>query len=164
MYPEKALRLAISMGGDSDTIGAMTASIAGAERFNKCQNLLTAKHRKHTSKKSLSKTSPAVQDITLKPEKITQFKLARDNKAWVSDDTQMTLFTACGMLMGITRGSMRGIGDIPENYVDLAYLDWYYTLTDIKRKIPEMGILYTWIRDLPELMATVTLLVPSAET
>lgn len=31
--PEKALRLAISMGGDSDTIGAMTASIAAAERF-----------------------------------------------------------------------------------------------------------------------------------
>ena len=34
-YPaEKALRLAISMGGDSDTIGAMTASIAGAQRFS----------------------------------------------------------------------------------------------------------------------------------
>ncbi|MGM9836808.1 MAG: ADP-ribosylglycohydrolase family protein [Muribaculaceae bacterium] len=33
-YPaEKALRLAISMGGDSDTIGAMTASIAGAKPF-----------------------------------------------------------------------------------------------------------------------------------
>ena len=28
---ERALRLAISMGGDSDTIGAMTASIAGAQ-------------------------------------------------------------------------------------------------------------------------------------
>ena len=34
-YPaEKALRLAISMGGDSDTIGAMTASIAGAQSFS----------------------------------------------------------------------------------------------------------------------------------
>ena len=31
---EKALRLAISMGGDSDTIGAMTASIAGTQRFS----------------------------------------------------------------------------------------------------------------------------------
>lgn len=30
---EKALRLAVSMGGDSDTIGAMTASIADARRF-----------------------------------------------------------------------------------------------------------------------------------
>lgn len=27
--PEKSLRLAISMGGDSDTIGCMTAAIAG---------------------------------------------------------------------------------------------------------------------------------------
>ncbi|MGN1375078.1 MAG: ADP-ribosylglycohydrolase family protein, partial [Prevotella sp.] len=33
-HAEKALRLAISMGGDSDTIGAMTASIAGAQRFS----------------------------------------------------------------------------------------------------------------------------------
>ena len=33
-YAEKALRLAISMGGDSDTIGAMTASIAGAKQFH----------------------------------------------------------------------------------------------------------------------------------
>ena len=52
--PEKALRLAISMGGDSDTIGAMTASIASAERFgvvgggfrteliNQCRSLLPA--------------------------------------------------------------------------------------------------------------------------
>lgn len=31
---EKALRLAISMGGDSDTIGAMTASIAGTRGIN----------------------------------------------------------------------------------------------------------------------------------
>ena len=51
---EKALRLAISMGGDSDTIGAMTASIAGAQPFyiiggsfsdvlvNQCRALLPA--------------------------------------------------------------------------------------------------------------------------
>ena len=31
---EQALRLAISMGGDSDTIGAITASIADAERYH----------------------------------------------------------------------------------------------------------------------------------
>lgn len=55
-YPpaEQALRLAISMGGDSDTIGAMTASIAGAQPFyiigggfsdnlvNQCRALLPA--------------------------------------------------------------------------------------------------------------------------
>ena len=50
---KKQLRLAISMGGDSDTIGAMTASIASAVAFyttkggfdaaleNKCRSLLT---------------------------------------------------------------------------------------------------------------------------
>ena len=51
---QKALQLAISMGGDSDTIGAMTASIASAEAFyivgsdfdrevvNLCRDLLPA--------------------------------------------------------------------------------------------------------------------------
>lgn len=50
---EKALRLAISMGGDSDTIGCMTAAITGAKRIDgkfgefdsdivrKCRALLT---------------------------------------------------------------------------------------------------------------------------
>ena len=50
----------------------------------------------------------------------------------------MTLFTACGMLMGVTRGYMRGIGGAPENYVDGAYLDWYYTQTGIKKRFWEM--------------------------
>ena len=40
---------------------------------------------------------------------ITKFAL-RNGKALISDDTQMTLFTANGMLMGLTRGYMRGIG------------------------------------------------------
>jgi ADP-ribosylglycohydrolase len=60
---------------------------------------------------------------------ITQFELDCRGKALVSDDTQMTLFTANGMLMGLTRGYMRGIGGQPENYVDGAYIDWYYTQT-----------------------------------
>ena len=58
---------------------------------------------------------------------ITEFKLDPNGKALVSDDTQMTLFTADGMLMGITRGEMRGIGGRPEYYVEYAYQDWYYT-------------------------------------
>lgn len=49
---------------------------------------------------------------------ITKFDLTSEGKALVSDDTQMTLFTACGMLMGVTRGYMRGIGGQPEKYVD----------------------------------------------
>ena len=82
---------------------------------------------------------------------ITKFDLSSDGKALVSDDTQMTLFTACGMLMGVTRGYMRGIGGQPEKYVDGAYLDWYYTQTGKKKQMLTNDFHYTWLRDLPEL-------------
>lgn len=81
---------------------------------------------------------------------ITQFSLAPNGLALVSDDTQMTLFTAAGMLMGVTRGAMRGIGGAPEKYVDGAYLDWYYTQTGRKKETFN-DFHYTWLRDLPEL-------------
>lgn len=82
---------------------------------------------------------------------ITKFDLSSEGKALVSDDTQMTLFTACGMLMGVTRGYMRGIGGQPEKYVDGAYLDWYYTQTGKKKEMLTDDFHYTWLRDLPEL-------------
>ena len=80
---------------------------------------------------------------------IKTFELNRSGKALVSDDTQMTLFTANGILMGLTRGYMRGIGGRPENYVDKAYIDWYYTQTG--EKDDKYDLRYTWLRDLPEL-------------
>jgi ADP-ribosylglycohydrolase len=84
---------------------------------------------------------------------ITRFEIdSNSGKALVSDDTQMTLFTANGMLMGITRVYMRGIGTALEDYVEGAYLDWYYTQTGLK---PEWSAVtdfhFTWLRDLPEL-------------
>ncbi len=83
---------------------------------------------------------------------ITQFELDHNDKALVSDDTQMTLFTANGMLMGLTRAYMRGIGGQLENYMNGAYVDWYYTQTG---KLPEGATRedyhFTWLRDLPEL-------------
>lgn len=82
---------------------------------------------------------------------ITHFELNREKKALISDDTQMTLFTANGMLMGITRGCMRGIGGRPEDYVDGAYIDWYYTQTGRKRLQTHGDFHYTWLRDIPEL-------------
>lgn len=83
------------------------------------------------------------------PAGITGFDLTAQGKALISDDTQMTLFTANGMLMGMTRGAMRGIGGAPEEYVDGAYVDWYFTQTG-KKKFPD-SFHYTWLRDLPEL-------------
>ena len=217
-YPaEKALRLAISMGGDSDTIGAMTASIAGADRYccgrgfqpdvvNQCRALLPAdlldindrfeafvsrplhqsyyiggklfageypgdkygEQLKLRTKDRIrgSLMAGAVGDalgytVEFMSRKsilaqygskgITKFDLSSDGKALVSDDTQMTLFTACGMLMGVTRGYMRGIGGQPEKYVDGAYLDWYYTQTGKKKQMLTNDFHYTWLRDLPEL-------------
>ena len=79
---------------------------------------------------------------------ITKFKLDPRGIALISDDTQMTLFTANGELMGLTRGYMRGIGGTPEHYVQYAYEDWYYTQ---KGKPQEEYYSYTWLYHLPEL-------------
>ncbi len=57
---------------------------------------------------------------------ITEYKLY-NGKALVSDDTQMTMYTACGLLKGYTRFVTREImGDWVE-YVHRAYQDWRYT-------------------------------------
>ena len=82
---------------------------------------------------------------------ITRFEMdPYSGKTLVSDDTQMTLFTANGILMDVTRGAMRGIGGYPPHYVDGAYLDWYYTQTG-RKKPDSIDFHYTWLRDLPEL-------------
>lgn len=217
------LRLAISMGGDSDTIGCMATSIAYACPFNiisshtnipedvvaKCRELLPKELLEINDRFEAFVTRPLYQSYYLhtrnifageypsdkygeKEEErkrrvkdcirgslmagaagdalgypvefmsrnailarygdkgITEFKLDSDGKALVSDDTQMTLFTANGMLMGLTRGYMRGIGGDPKDYVDGAYIDWYYTQT-VNKKSERDNFHYTWLRDLPEL-------------
>ena len=210
---EYALRIAISMGGDSDTIGAMTAAIADAERFNsfrsketfsselvrKCRALLTselldindrfehflvqrqsaflqAKHAERSNRLSTedikaqtrdrirgSLIGGAIGDALGYPVEfmsrdsilsryggrgITTFSLDRQGKALISDDTQMTLFTANGLLLGVTRGYAHGVAGPPESYVRFAYLDWYYTQgggADVKFQP------HTWLHSLPEL-------------
>lgn len=52
----------------------------------------------------------------------------RTKKALISDDTQMVLFTANGMLLYDTRISS-GIATKPRFYVRDAYLDWLKTQT-----------------------------------
>lgn len=78
---------------------------------------------------------------------ITKFELGADGKALISDDTQMTLFTANGLLMGLTRGVMRGVGGRPEYYVPFAYRDWYYT--QVYDRETDNECVYTWLRYLP---------------
>lgn len=67
-------------------------------------------------------------------------------KALISDDTQMSLFTANGILFGITRGHMRGIMGNIEGYIYEAYQDWLTTQTGQKRDNK-----VSWILDIPEL-------------
>ena len=86
---------------------------------------------------------------------ITEYKLS-NGKALISDDTQMALFTANGILVGETRLRMRGIGGDPKGYVPDAYQDWMKTqYSDIEtvnkyeRYSKEGG--RSWLLDVPEL-------------
>lgn len=58
---------------------------------------------------------------------ITAMPVERDGKALISDDTQMTLFTNEGMVLGYWRADARGIGAEVEHYIYHAYLCWYMT-------------------------------------
>lgn len=88
-------------------------------------------------------------------EGITEYALDKvTGKALISDDTQMTLFTANGLLVGDTRGCMRGIQGWPRGYVAMAYQDWLYTQTGSYENRAERGYNQrSWLCDVPELYA-----------
>lgn len=66
--------------------------------------------------------------------------------ALFSDDTQMTLFTAAGLLVGHTRGCLRGIVGEPKGYIYYSYLDWLHTQDRSFTNRRE-----TWLADVKEL-------------
>lgn len=51
----------------------------------------------------------------------------RTGKALISDDTQMTLFTAEGILSGLTQNRLNGTSIPLRKYVESAYADWLST-------------------------------------
>lgn len=69
--------------------------------------------------------------------------------AEISDDTQMTLFTATGLLLATTRGMTRGIMGSYPGYIHLSYRDWYRTQTE--RYPLNEGYHYSWLVNVPEL-------------
>ena len=84
---------------------------------------------------------------------------SKDNvsgKALISDDTQMSLFTANGLLVGDTRGNMRGVRGEPRHYVYNAYQDWLKTqmstIQSMKRH-DKFASGISWLLDVPELYA-----------
>lgn len=87
-------------------------------------------------------------------EGITEYDLTDGNgKALISDDTQMTLFTAVGMLVWETRSVIRGFAAAPRNYIEEAYLDWLdtqdYSEVGYRERFAEDRI--SWIMTVPEL-------------
>ena len=76
-------------------------------------------------------------------------------KALISDDTQMTLFTANGILVAETRLATRGIGGQPSGYLPMSYQDWLrtqeMTFEESRRQRREKCI--SWLADVPELYA-----------
>ena len=89
---------------------------------------------------------------------ITEYELHHHTgKALISDDTQMSLFTANGLLFGDTRGKLRGIRAEPRHYVVKAYQDWLrtqemsYSQWINKEKIFMENI--SWLSYVPELFS-----------
>ena len=84
---------------------------------------------------------------------ITEYDLdEKTGKALISDDTQMTLFTANGLLLEDTIGCMRGICALPRIYVEEAYQEWLYTQYTQFEKATQKGKM-SWLCTVPELYA-----------
>ena len=82
---------------------------------------------------------------------ITEYEL-KDGKARISDDTQMTLFTAAGVLLG-DADSLNGITTAPGYYVPKCYHDWYITQTCSYTSAREEDGGYSGLMDVKELFA-----------
>ncbi len=89
------------------------------------------------------------------PGGIQAYELNRvTGKAIISDDTQMTLFTATGLLTAKTEKQLRGIDERPYLYVEMAYKDWLVTQDYDFEEAREMGdSRISWLMDVPELFA-----------
>ena len=68
-----------------------------------------------------------------------------------SDDTQMTLFTANGLLVGTTRGKLRGIMAPYPSYIAMSYKDWYRTQKERYPLDKENPFACSWLVDIPQL-------------
>lgn len=78
---------------------------------------------------------------------ICHYELFR-GKAYISDDTQMTLFTANGLLIGYTRSCLRGIMGPWQSYVEVAYKDWLKTQDKFYRQKNPKG--HCWLLNYEE--------------
>ena len=75
----------------------------------------------------------------------------KSGKALISDDTQMTLFTAAGLLAWRTRAAENAAPEGAAAYVAAAYQDWLRTQTEPWQGAPPAGPSVSWLADVPEL-------------
>lgn len=87
-------------------------------------------------------------------EGITEYRLDSTNgKALISDDTQMSLFTANSILVSETYNRMNGAEKLPGDYGELSYRDWMKTqFQTYEKSMEDSGMQkYSWLLDVPEL-------------
>lgn len=87
---------------------------------------------------------------------ITEYEIDRKSKkAIISDDTQMTLFTANGLLFGETGTGMGRTENSPGTYVESAYQDWLLTqemsFDQYQKETSLSSNRVSWLMDVPEL-------------
>ena len=78
---------------------------------------------------------------------ITEYE-QHDGMALISDDTQMTLFTATGLLVGTTRRMTQGIMEPYASCIHQSYTDWLKT-QEKRYPLPEENH-YSWLMNVPE--------------
>lgn len=93
------------------------------------------------------------------PGGITEYDLG-GGLGRISDDTQMTMFTATGLLAGTTRGMTRGSAVDRCGYIFDAYRGWYRTQTEnwpLKKSLSPDGTsampFQSWLMDVPGMVS-----------
>lgn len=85
-------------------------------------------------------------------EGITNYALM-NGVARISDDTQMTLFTATGLLQGTTVAVTRGATAPYEEYIWNHYQDWLKTQTREFEEVQKDERHYSWLVNIPQLFS-----------
>ena len=84
------------------------------------------------------------------PNGISRYRLEEGGTAHFSDDTQMTLFTASGLMQAGSELNLRGFGDERswQYYIASHYIDWFWTQNGKRFKKHA-----SWLFEIPELHA-----------
>lgn len=87
------------------------------------------------------------------PSGIRQYRL-NHGKALISDDTQMTMFTANTVLLARTGEALRGMDSLPHQYMENCYGEWYMTQISSfescqAARLEKQERYVTWLMDVP---------------